>query len=113
MKTSALTILLGLIVLGCLVWSQPKSDCASTLAVLEQRLATQKNLLWDWAGLIHYGSENTELARPKVGEDRVVFLGDEMTEFWGQGNTKFFPGKSYLNRGIKGQTTPQMLVRFR
>ena len=67
----------------------------------------------DWAGLIRYGSENTELPRPAPGEDRVVFLGDEITEYWGRGNAQFFPGKSYLNRGIKGQTTPQMLVRLR
>lgn len=113
MKISAITIFLGLLILGCLVWSQPKSDCATTLTELEQRLATQKNLLWDWAGLIHYGSENTELPRPKAGETRVVFLGDEITEMWGQGSTKFFPGKPYFNRGIAGQTTPQMLVRFR
>ena len=42
-----------------------------------------------------------------------MFLGDEITEFWGQGEAKFFPGKPYLNRGIAHQTTPQMLVRFR
>ncbi len=113
MKISAITILLGLLILGCLAWSQPKSDCASTLTELEQRLTTQKNLLWDWAGLIHYGSENTELPRPKAGELRVVFLGDEITEMWGQGSAKFFPGKPYFNRGIAGQTTPQLLVRFR
>lgn len=113
MKFSIVTILLGLVILGCLVWSQPKSDCATTLAALEQRLTVQKNLLWDWAGLIRYGSENTELRRPSPNENRVVFLGDEITENWGQGNSKFFPGKPYLNRGIKGQTTPQLLVRFR
>jgi lysophospholipase L1-like esterase len=43
----------------------------------------------------------------------VVFLGDQITERWGQGSARFFPGKPYLNRGIAGQTTPQMLVRFR
>ena len=42
-----------------------------------------------------------------------MFLGDEITESWGEGKAKFFPGKPYLNRGIAGQTTPQMLVRFR
>jgi lysophospholipase L1-like esterase len=62
----------------------------------------------DWAGLTRYGSEDTEIAPPKPGENRVVFLGDEITEKW----TAFFPGKPYLNRGIAGQTTPQMLVRF-
>jgi lysophospholipase L1-like esterase len=65
-------------------------------------------LLMDWAGLTRYGSEDTEIPPPKPGENRVVFLGDEITEKW----TAFFPGKPYLNRGIAGQTTPQMLVRF-
>ena len=48
-----------------------------------------------------------------TGEQRVVFLGDQITELWGQGSAKFFPGKPYVNRGVTGQTTPQMLVRFR
>jgi lysophospholipase L1-like esterase len=72
-----------------------------------------KHLLTDWAGLTRYGSENTELRPPKPEDNRVVFLGDQITEQWGVVNNKFFPGKSYLNRGIKSQTTPQMLVRFR
>jgi len=71
-----------------------------------------RHLLSDWGGLVHYGSDNSELRPPKPGEDRVVFLGDDITEFWGRGEEKFFPGKPYLNRGIAGQTTPQMLVRF-
>jgi len=65
-------------------------------------------LLMDWGGLTRYGSENTELPKPKPGEKRVVFLGDQITERW----TAFFPGRPYLNRGIANQTTPQMLVRF-
>src|SRR5437870_497382 len=105
-------ILLGLLVLTCIGWTQAKPDCASTITALEERIETQRHLLADWAGLIRYGSENTEQPKPK-GEDRVVFLGDEITENWGQGSAKFFPGKPYFNRGIKGQTTPQMLVRFR
>jgi lysophospholipase L1-like esterase len=113
MKTWVVKILLGLAVLSCLVSAQSPRDCASVTAALEQRLEAQRRLLADWAGLIRYGSENTELPAPKPDEDRVVFLGDEITENWGRGSTQFFPGKSYLNRGIKGQTTPQMLVRFR
>lgn len=66
----------------------------------------------DWAGLNRYGSEDTELRAPKPGENRVVFLGDQITEDWGADGA-FFPGKPYLNRGIRNQTTPQMLVRFR
>lgn len=66
-------------------------------------------LLVDWGGLTRYGSEDADLGPPKPGENRVIFLGDEITEKW----EPFFPGKSnYLNRGISGQTSPQMLVRF-
>jgi acyl-CoA thioesterase-1 len=78
----------------------------------EQELNAYRRILMDWGGLTHYGSENSEL-RLKPGEKRVVFLGDEITENWGTGKAKFFPGKPYLNRGITRQTTAQMLVRFR
>jgi lysophospholipase L1-like esterase len=63
----------------------------------------------DFGGLIRYGSENAELGPPKAGETRVVFLGDQVTDLWGE---TFFPGKPFLNRGIAGQTSAQMLVRF-
>lgn len=113
MKPRIAKIAIGLVALAGLIAARSPQDCVSTLAALEQRVEAQRRMLWDWAGLIRYGSENTELPKPKPGEDRVVFLGDEITERWGQGATKFFPGKPYLNRGIAGQTTPQMLVRFR
>ncbi|HMV48201.1 MAG TPA: SGNH/GDSL hydrolase family protein [Blastocatellia bacterium] len=90
---------------------QKSPGCAETLAALEQRAEMQRQLLWDWAGLIRYGSENTELRKPKPEENRVVFLGDEITENWPAEN--FFSGKPYFNRGITGQTSAQMLVRFR
>ena len=88
-------------------------DAASTIADLERERAAYIHLLSDWGGLTRYGSENTELRPPAPGVNRVVFLGDDITEMWGRGKTKFFEGKPYLNRGIAGQTTPQMLVRFR
>jgi lysophospholipase L1-like esterase len=113
MKILVIRILLGLAVLSCLVSARSSQDCASVTAALEQRLEAQRRLLADWAGLIRYGSEDTELPPPKPDEDRVVFLGDEITENWGRGSARFFPGKPYLNRGIAGQTSPQMLVRFR
>jgi lysophospholipase L1-like esterase len=76
-------------------------------------IAAQRKLLSDWGGLTRYGSENTEIPPPKPGENRVVFLGDDITENWAAGKTEFFPGKPYFNRGIARQTSPQMLVRFR
>jgi lysophospholipase L1-like esterase len=72
-----------------------------------------RRLLSDWAGLNRYGSENTEVPPPAAGENRVVFIGDQITERWGAGASKFFPGRPYFNRGISGQVTAQMLVRFR
>jgi lysophospholipase L1-like esterase len=81
-------------------------------AELDARLRAYAHLVSDWAGLTRYGSENTELPKPKPGERRVVFFGDQITEAWGRGRA-FFPGRPYVNRGIDGQTTAQMLVRFR
>jgi lysophospholipase L1-like esterase len=98
-------------VLGGSVAAQTDPD--ETIQTLQRRMAAQRRLLNDWAGLTRYGSENTEIPPPAPEEERVVFLGDEITELWGRRNTKFFPGKPYWNRGIGGQTTPQMLVRFR
>jgi len=66
----------------------------------------------DWANLRKYESENSKLSPPAVGENRIVFMGNSITEFWKGYNPDFFTG-SYINRGISGQTTPQMLVRFR
>ena len=88
-------------------------DPAQTIQALRRELAAQKHLLADWGGLNRYGSENTEIPPLKPGENRVVFLGDDITENWGKGKTPFFPSQPYWNRGISGQTAPQMLVRFR
>jgi lysophospholipase L1-like esterase len=109
MKILPIAVLLGL---SCVIQAQT-ADPAKTIADLERELVAHVRLLSDWGGLTRYGSENTELGLPAPGVDRVVFLGDEITEMWGRGNAKFFPGKPYLNRGISHQTTPQMLVRFR
>ena len=87
-------------------------DSGPTREDLERTVYAQQVLLRDWAGLTRYGSENAELPQ-KPGTNRVVFLGDDITENWGKSKSGFFPGKPYINRGISGQTTPQMLVRFR
>jgi lysophospholipase L1-like esterase len=75
--------------------------------------AQQERLLNDWPNLARYRAQNAELGPPKPGENRVVFYGDSITDGWGRVQGAFFPGKPYVNRGISGQTTPQMLVRFR
>jgi len=67
----------------------------------------------DWANLNKYQNENAALPTLTSGQKRIVFMGDSITEFWSVINPEFFAGKSYINRGISGQTTPQMLIRFR
>jgi lysophospholipase L1-like esterase len=68
----------------------------------------------DWPNLGRYRDANAKVAPPAPGENRVVFMGDSITDGWGRSpGAPFFPGKPYINRGISGQTTPQMLVRFR
>jgi len=80
-----------------------------------QQIAGMQKLGADWARLGRYRPNNEILKPPAPGEQRVVFFGDSITDAWGRrgDETKFFPGKPYVNRGISGQTTAQMLVRFR
>jgi lysophospholipase L1-like esterase len=71
-------------------------------------------LLVDFGGLANFREADQALAPPAKSENRVVFMGDSITEAWHfEGAQGYFPGKPYINRGISGQTTPQMLVRFR
>ena len=65
----------------------------------------------DYGQLKRYRDANAALTPPAAGENRVVFFGDSITDIWKLAD--YFPGKPYVNRGIGGQTTPQMLVRFR
>ena len=67
----------------------------------------------DWAALEHFREANEKLTLPTEGEDRIVFMGNSITIGWINKRPEFFKGKPYVNRGISGQTTPQMLVRFR
>ena len=80
------------------------------LFFMEQSLIAQNN---DWADLNRYREENLKISLPAPEENRVVFMGNSITQGWIEADPDFFMGKSYINRGISGQTTPQMLVRFR
>src|SRR5579872_6882724 len=83
----------------------PRTPCCIPSAV--QRLADQ---LGDWNQLGRYAAANQELKKQPADPKRVVFMGDSITDAWHL--DEFFPGKPYVNRGISGQTTPQMLVRM-
>jgi lysophospholipase L1-like esterase len=78
-----------------------------------ERWRASRTLIYmnDFGELSRYRAANAALATPAAGENRVVFFGDSITDAWPI--AEYFPGKPYINRGIGGQTTPQMLVRFR
>lgn len=67
----------------------------------------------DWANLNRFREDNAKLAAPRTCDDRVVFMGNSITQGWIDMVPEFFAGRHYINRGIGGQTTPQMLIRFR
>jgi lysophospholipase L1-like esterase len=67
----------------------------------------------DWANLEKYAAANKSLPPLSKNEKRIVFMGNSITEFWPYHDTTFFKTNGYVNRGISGQTTTQMLVRFR
>jgi lysophospholipase L1-like esterase len=90
--------------------AQSAPDCAEVKAQATRLEARLK----DWPQLARYHDADTKVTSPAKGEERVVFMGDSITDGWdNEGNGGFFPGKPYINRGISGQTTPQMLIRFR
>ncbi|MDF4203216.1 SGNH/GDSL hydrolase family protein [Maribacter sp. SA7] len=67
----------------------------------------------DWADLKHFKEANSSVPELQANEDRIVFMGNSITIGWLNSRPEFFKGKPYINRGISGQTTPQMLIRFR
>src|SRR5205814_6904261 len=80
----------------------------------DERAACLDYVAQDWPRLSRFADANKALRAPVKGERRVVFMGDSITDNWSKpGYGGFFAGKPYVNRGIGGQTTSQMLVRFR
>ena len=67
----------------------------------------------DWANLEKYKRANQELKKSNSGKDRIVFIGDSITEGWSDFSPEFFQQNNFVNRGISGQTTPQMLIRLK
>jgi lysophospholipase L1-like esterase len=86
-------------------FNPPRANCC--LAMSARGLAEQ---LQDWNQLGRYHQANQELKKQPNNPERVVFMGDSITDFWKL--DEYFPGKPYVDRGISGQTTPQMLVRM-
>jgi lysophospholipase L1-like esterase len=89
---------------------QPAPPTAEEVA--KRQLAQEERFHNDWPNLERYRDANAKLFPPVKNENRVVFLGNSITEGWAPHFATMFPGKPYIGRGIGGQTTPQMLVRF-
>ena len=88
----------------------PTDPCVEITA----RATRAETRLKDWPALARYREANVGTAAPGKDEQRVVFMGDSITDSWDDPRYGgFFPGKPYIDRGISGQTTPQMLIRFR
>ena len=108
-------------ILGVVIWAcgfalgqapvaTPSPDCGE----MKTRLERAETRLNDWPALARYREDNNKTPAPAKNEQRVVFMGDSITDSWDDPKYGgFFPGKPYINRGISGQTTPQMLIRFR
>jgi lysophospholipase L1-like esterase len=112
MNHYSLSLLLGALLLPAVAPAQvveqfapPRANCC--LPATAKSLADQ---LQDWNQLGRYYADNQRLKQLPPEPGRVVFLGDSITDGWKLG--QYFPGKPYVNRGISGQTTPQMLVRM-
>ena len=79
---------------------------------MDQELMEENKSL-DWPNLSRYQDENRSVGIPEKGKQRVVFMGDSITEEWSNLYADYFDTEGYINRGIGGQTTPQMLIRFK
>jgi|TARA_B110000914_G_scaffold7445_1_gene6240 lysophospholipase L1-like esterase len=77
------------------------------------RIGTTQAKNQDWANLGYYEQKNKQLTKPSENGKRIVFIGDSITEEWGHLYPEFFSNNRYINRGIGGQTTPQILIRFK
>ncbi len=108
-RTTAIIILTAAFGLSAMAQTPAPSPDALTLE--KQRADRLQARLNDFPNFARYAEAHSKLTPPAKSEDRVVFLGDSITDSWNLG--EYFPGRPYVNRGISGQTTPQMLIRFR
>jgi len=93
--------------------AQGETPPANPPAQRSRPMTEDERLRNDWPNLQRYREANAALRPPGAGESRVVFYGNSITEGWAPYFATMFPGKPYVGRGIGGQTTPQLLVRFR
>ena len=111
MRRLSLLFTLILLMASAVLAQQPSAPAPDSPEALKRRIDQMDKRLQDWPLLSRYSEANSKLAPPAKNEKRVVFLGDSITDGWKL--AEHFPGKPYVNRGISGQTTPQMLIRLR
>ena len=104
-------LILTILTTATLTAAQTPTPSPDALTVEKQRADRLQTRLNEYANYGRYADANSKLSPPAKGEDRVVFMGDSITDGWKLAD--LFPGKPYVNRGISGQTTSQMLIRFR
>jgi len=100
-----------IVILTLSALAQQPAQLAPDQALQKYRESKAATLRDDFGELARYRDANSALQQPAPGESRVVFFGDSITDIWHL--DEYFTGKPYINRGIGGQTTPQMLIRFR
>lgn len=110
-RSSAVVASLGLLL--CVAPRLSQAQTTQKPAATPARMSDEERFHSDWANLARYRADNAALGAPAAGTRRVVFMGNSITEGWAPRFATMFPGKPYVGRGISGQTTPQMLVRFR
>jgi len=92
----------------------PETKAPAAAPVTDWQKTHEEQLKNDWPWMARFKEADLALAKPVAGENRVVFMGDSITQGWHfDSAVGGFPGKPYINRGISGQTTPQMVLRFR
>lgn len=111
MRFRCLSVLLIALSLPILASAQNQTPATDSPDALKQQLDRLQQRLRDWPQINRYKAANAEVPPLGKNENRVVFMGDSITDVWKL--AEYFPGKPYINRGISGQTTPQMLIRFR
>lgn len=99
---------------GLLMRSSPdRQPTITPQQVMQQRIEREERMRNDWPNLNRFREDNKKTPPPAPGEKRVVFMGNSITAGWSRLRPEFFENKPYINRGISGQTTPQMLIRFK
>ncbi len=97
--------------LSVIASAQNQTPATDSNEALKQQIDRLQKRAMDWPQLNRYKDANAKVPEPEKNEGRVVFMGDSITDGWKL--AEYFHGKPYINRGISGQTTPQMLIRFR